>query len=160
MKKKSVTKQSINALNDFKAAQELENHNKLVEAINRLSANQPKILKRGTKLNATNVALEAGVSRGTVYKHKDIIDKINTILENPHKSEYQIKKAQEAKRIEVEKRNKSILDQLTIDKANLAQENYRLNLELNEARTKLDNLIKEKNSRKVANIDANRMQIK
>lgn len=167
--KKSVTKQSINALKDFKATQEIETHNKLVEAINRLTNNKPIVVNKGTKLNVTDLAKEAGVSRGSVYKHKDIIERIHSIRDNPHKSDYQIKKAQEAKRIEAEKKNKSILDQLKIDKENLAQENYRLHFELDQVRVELDNekvkngkyeseienLTKLANSRKFSLIDGN-----
>lgn len=160
--KKSVTKQSIKALNGFKATQEIETHNKLVEAINRITNNNPIVVERGTKLNVTDVAKEARVSRGSVYNHKDIIERIHSIRENPHKSDYQIKKAQEAKRIEAEKKNKSILDQLKIDKENLAQENYRLHFELDQAtekirdsESKIEKLTKLANSRKISPIDGN-----
>lgn len=143
MAKKKVTKSSIIALQDYKHAQEEENHNALIQAFIRIQNNAPLVLKKGTKLSATSVAQEAKLSRGTLYKHKDILLKINAYKENPHSSEYRRRKALEAKEAEGVKKTKSLIDQLSIDKNKLAQENYKLTIEIADMRNKLTNLIKQ-----------------
>lgn len=137
---KKVTKQSIKALQEHKRLEEIENHNALVEAVNRLVNNKPKVVTKGTKLSVSTVAEEAGLSRGTVYRHQDIIKKLKSIKENPHKSDFQIKKAQEAKEAEKIKNLNSITDQLNYDKQKLAQELYKLGLENADLKSKVRNL--------------------
>jgi len=152
---RNINKASKNALRDFKISQEEANHNALVQAFHQIINGNPKVVKKGTRLSVTSVAKEASLSRGTVYLHKDILEKINNYKDNPRLSDYKRKKALEAKEAEKVEKSKLILTQLEVDKNKLAQENYRLTLELSGALDKISALSKEIINKKVVNIRGN-----
>jgi len=133
MVKRGIHRNSTNALKNFKLAQEQEKHNELILALNRLINRQPLVVPKNSKLNVSNLALEAGVSRGSIYTHVEIFEKIKAYKENPNASDYQIaKKANELKNAKEQLLNEQ-LKKLQQDKFMLAQENLRINLELKDA---------------------------
>ncbi len=154
MKKQNVNKKSKEALREFKQDQELRNHNSLVIAFNRLVNNEPINVKKGTRLTVVSVAKEAGVSRSTVYLHIDIIEKISAYKANPSGSDFKRNKSIRDAAVAKKEKIKGFVDQLKIDKHNLAQENFKLTLELKEANDRISELRKNRGVLKVVPISS------
>lgn len=152
MTKRNITKASKNALREYKSSEEERNHNLLVKAFNRLVNNEPITLLKGTKLTVASVAKEAGLSRGTVYLHQDVFNKIAAYKANPSGSDFQRQKQIRATAIEKDESRKDLIEQLQIDKKKLAQENFRLSLDLRDANDRISELRKQRSAAKVVPI--------
>jgi len=152
MAKRNLTKNSKDALREYKHSEEERNHNNLVKAFTRLVNNEPKIVKRGTKLTVTSVAKEAGLSRGAVYLHQEVLEKITAYKDNPSGSDFQRKKLIRESLVAKEEMRKSMIEQLQVEKHKLAQENFRLTMELQDSHDKLAELRKQRTSAKVVSI--------
>jgi len=131
-----------NALADYKKKEEQQKHNDLVDALVRLKNGQGTIVKLGAleKIKATHVAKEAKVSRTLLYTtHKDIQKEIEKANKRRGTSRNEARKKQEQK----EATKQEIINSLNSDKQKLAQENYRLQLEVDDLHSTVKNLKEE-----------------
>ncbi len=54
----------------------IASRNALIEALQRLKKNAPTSVKKGTPISPASVSKEAGVDRGTLYNHRDILQMV------------------------------------------------------------------------------------
>lgn len=152
MPKNNNTNNSTDAIRKFKKFEEERNHNNLINAFNRLINNDPEIVKKGTKLSVTAVAKEAGLSRGTLYLHKDVLNKVIAYKEGKTGSNFLRNKAIKEAEFAKEESRKYLIEQLQTDKHKLAQENFKLSLDLKEANEMISALRRQIASPKVVPI--------
>ena len=124
----AVNKKAVTALVNHKAEQEQLNHNNIVQALVRIKHGKPeKIqLKPFGKISAKALAIEAGVSRASLYgNHKSLLDELKKINEHLSKGDSEKRKESEEKA----QSDKELIQELSRSRTLLAQENYRLNEE-------------------------------
>lgn len=125
------SKRATEALQRHKADEEERIHNQIAEALARIQHKETRVidLKPLQKVSVVNLAREAGISRGTLYNnHRALLSKLDKINEKLGRNVSVVRKEREQK----EARQSELLKQLTLDKENFAQENYRLQQRVNE----------------------------
>tara|TARA_R110001583_G_C5661865_1_gene409732 strand:+ start:5133 stop:5594 length:462 start_codon:yes stop_codon:yes gene_type:complete len=133
------TKRAINALREAKAAEEERNHNAIVDALTRIRNGKPQHirLRPGVRVSVTDLAKEAGVSRGALYgNHKALLDRLEKL--NDKRSGGVTSRRKQAEEKEIKKAE--LVQQLTEDKQKLARENYNLNRQVRVLEEKIEGL--------------------
>jgi hypothetical protein len=130
---------SVKALNDNATLREQEAHNDLVNALNRI-VNGKTInikVKPMEKITPVMLSKEANRSRSIIYdKHRYMLRKIDQANNKRGPTKRSKRLLDESK----EQKKQKIINQLNEDKKKLAQENYRLQLELQSYKEKINRL--------------------
>jgi len=135
-------KKAVNALVNHKAEQEQLNHNNIVQALVRIKSGKPeKIqLKPFGKVTVKELALEADVSRASLYgNHKSLKDELEKINEKRATGVTEKRKERE-KKVESDK---ELIRELMRSRELLAQENYRLNEENKKLTRQVGSLVSQ-----------------
>jgi len=124
----AANKNAVKALVNHKAEQEQLNHNNIVQALVRIkNGKAEKVpLKPFGKVSAKDLAVEAGVSRASLYgNHKSFLKELKKINEKRSVGVTEKRKEREEKAAS----DKELIRELNQSRTLLAQENYRLNEE-------------------------------
>jgi AcrR family transcriptional regulator len=121
-------KKAVRALINHKAEQEQLNHNNIVQALVRMKNGKTETvqLKAFGKISVKDLALEAGVSRASLYgNHKSLLEELKKINGQRAVGVTEKRKEREKKA----ESDKDLIRELIQSRTLLAQENYGLNEE-------------------------------
>lgn len=102
-------------------------------ALARLRNGNPKKVKRGTPVNASSVAEEAGVDRSTLYRyHQPILREIQRINETTPKQRLKAKHGELSEAVAKQREYREMLEAAQTELAHWAQQNYILSHRIQE----------------------------
>ncbi len=110
-----------------------ETRQKLDLALRRLAHGNPLVVKKGTKISASSVSLEAGIDRATLYRfHEPILTEIRKINDTEPKQQLKDSRTELSETNVKLKEYRALVEEAQEEVAALARINYRLDARISE----------------------------
>lgn len=127
------TEKNVEALAAHGRQSVRETRQKLELALRRLVHNNPRVVKKGTKISASSVAKEAEVDRVTLYRfHEPILTEIRKINDSEPKKQLRESRSELSQTSAKLKEYRKLVEEAQEEVAALARINYRLDARISE----------------------------